>query len=177
MSRQPLIVVGKVIKPHGLAGEFSIVSYVDSPDFFDHVARLYLRINSQARPRRVRVQSWRVHNSKVLITLEQVTGRHEAELLRGGELLAREADMPTRQEGEIYQRELIDAKVFLPSGVLLGRIQAVSEAGGQELWSIQTEQGREVLFPAHERLVLEIDLENNAVRIDPPPGLLELYLT
>lgn len=176
MSSQPLIPVGKVIKPHGLAGEFSIVLHVDSPDFFDHVSRLYLRPDPQARPRQVRVQSWRMHNSRVLLKLDQVEGRDAVDLLRGAELLVRETDLPPRKEGEIYLRELIGAQVFLPSGPLLGRIQAVSDAGGQELWTIRTEDGREVLFPAHDDLILEVDLSQHLVRIDPPPGLLDLYL-
>lgn len=176
MSKQSLIVVGEVIKPHGLAGEFSIVSHVDSPEFFDLVPRLYLRSSPQAQPRLIRVQSWRAHNSRVLLTLDQVKTRDEVDLLRRAEILVREEDMPPRQEGDIYLRELIGAEVFLPSGALLGRIHAVSDATGQELWTIRTEDGREVLFPAHDDLILEVDLSRNMIRIDPPPGLLDLYL-
>lgn len=173
---KPLIVVGEVVKPHGLAGEFSIVSHVDSPDFFAHVPRLFLRETPQSRPRRVRVVSWRTHNNRMLLTLDQVQGRDEAERMRGAELLAREEDMPARREGEIYRRELIGMAVYLPSGRYLGRIREVSDAGGQELWTIHAEEGDEVLFPAHDQLVLGIDLERGRVQIDPPPGLLELYL-
>jgi 16S rRNA processing protein RimM len=44
------------------------------------------------------------------------------------------------------------------------------------LWSIRTPDGKEVLFPAVEEFVLDIDLEAGSVRIAPPPGLLDLYL-
>lgn len=176
MPEQPLIVVGEVSKPHGLAGEFSIMSHVDSPDFFGHVPRLYLRVDPRARPRRVRLRSWRLHKTRVLITLDHIEGRDQADRLRGAQLLVHEEDLPPRQEGEIYQRELIDADVLLPSGEILGRIRSVSDAGGQELWTIVTNGGQEVLFPAHEQLIQEVDLERRIIRIDPPPGLLELYL-
>lgn len=180
MPKQPLIVVGEVIKPHGLAGEFSIVSYVDSLEFFGLAPRLYLRSSPQAQPRLIRVQSFRAHNSRVLLKLEEVKTRDDVDLLRGAEILAREEDMPPRQEGDIYLRELIGAEVFLPdgtpSGALLGRIYAVSDATGQELWTIRTGDGREVFFPAHDDLILEVDLSRNMIRIDPPPGLIDLYL-
>ncbi len=172
-----LVVVGMVVKPHGLAGEFSIVSHMDSPDFFAHVPRLYLSAPPRERPFRVHVQSWRVHNSRVLLKLEQFAGRDAVERLRGAELLVREEDLPPRAEGEILQRELIGLEVFLPDGARIGRIQAVSDASGQEVWSIRTDDGREALFPAHDDVILEIDLARNTVRIDPPPGLLELYLS
>lgn len=176
MSKQPLIVVGKVLKPHGLAGEFSIVSHVDSPDFFTLVPKLFLREDSRSRLCRVHVTSWRTHNNRVLLTLDLIQGRDEADRIRGAELLAREEDLPPRREDEIYRRELIDMAVYLPSGVYLGRILEVSEAGGQELWTIRTEEGDDVLFPAHDQLVLEINISKGIVRIDPPLGLLELYL-
>jgi len=181
MSKHSLIVVGEVVKPHGLAGEFSIVSCVDSPDFFALVPRLFLREHARtrprrSRPRRVRVESWRIHKNRVLLTLDQIQGRDEAERMRGAELLVREEDMPAGRKDRIYRRELIGVAVHLPSGTYLGRIWKVSETGGQELWTIHTEEGVEVLFPAHEQLVLKVDLERGIVQIDPPPGLLELYL-
>lgn len=176
MAPRSLLVVGEVIKPHGLTGEFSIVSHVDSPEFFAAAPRLYLRAAPESRPHRVNVQSWRVHKDRVLLRIHQVQGRDQAEALRGAVLLAREEDMPPRQEGDIYLRELIGLRVLLPFGAVLGRIQAVSGASGQELWSIRTDDGREVLFPAHQDLILEADIHKGFVRIDPPAGLLDVYL-
>ncbi|PTN37996.1 ribosome maturation factor RimM [Desulfonatronum sp. SC1] len=180
MPEQPLVLVGEVIKPHGLAGEFSVKVHVDSPDFFAHVPCLYLRRTPGDRPRPVAVTSWRMHNARLLLRLDQVQGRDEVEQVRGAELLARPEDLPNRSDEDIYIHELIGMRVLLPSGKLLGRIESVnSSAGsgvGQEIWSIRTESGQEVLFPAHQDFVLEADRTTATVRIDPPPGLLELYL-
>lgn len=176
MPNQDLIVVGEVAKPHGLAGEFSIVLHVYSPVFFDRASRFYLRRIGQRRPRRVRVRSWREHNARVLLSLEEVAGRDEAELLRGAQILVRAEELPPREDGEIFQQELIGAMILLPDGVALGRIQGVTDAGGQEVWSIMTDSGLEVLFPAHDRFILRVDLRQGLIQVDPPPGLLELYL-
>jgi 16S rRNA processing protein RimM len=46
---------------------------------------------------------------------------------------------------------------------------------GQEMWTIRTQKGSEVLFPAREELVPELDLRAREAVIDPPPGLLEVY--
>jgi 16S rRNA processing protein RimM len=182
MSGQQLVLVGEVIKPHGLAGEFSVKVHVDSPDFFANVARLYLRSAPGERPRPVAVTSWRMHNSRLLLRLDQVQGRDEVEQVRGAELLARPEDLPDRSDEDIFIHELIGMRVLLPSGELLGRIESVNSGAGagtgvgQEIWSIRTGSGREVLFPAHQDFVLEVDRTAASVCIDPPPGLLELYL-
>ena len=182
MPGQPLVLVGNVIKPHGLAGEFSVKVHVDSPDFFARAPRLYLRRAPGEHPRPVAVVSWRMHNARLLLRLDQVQGRDEVEQVRGAELLARREDLPDRSDEDIFIQELIGMRVLLPSGEVLGRIESVNSGasggtgGGQEVWSIRTESGREVLFPAHQDFVLEADRTTATVRIDPPPGLLELYL-
>lgn len=180
MSGQPLVLVGEVSKPHGLAGEFSVKTHVDSPDFFVHVPRLYLRRAPGERPRPVAVTSWRMHNARLLLRLDQIQGRDEVEQVRGAELLARSEDLPDRSDEDIFIQELIGMRVLLPSGKQLGRIESVNTGAGtgvgQEIWSIRTELGQEVLFPAHQDFVLDVDLAAAMVRIDPPPGLLELYL-
>jgi 16S rRNA processing protein RimM len=48
--------------------------------------------------------------------------------------------------------------------------------GGQEIWAIHTDGGREILFPVVEDFVLSVNLEEGRAVIDPPPGLLEIYL-
>ena len=176
MPEQPLVLIGEVIKPHGLAGEFSVKMHVDSPVFFAEVPRLYLRTASGKRPLRVSVASWRMHNARLLLRLEQVQGRDRAEQLRGAELLVRPEDLPDRSDEDFFVDELIGMRILLPSGETLGRIEKVSTTSGQEIWSIRSVSGREVLFPAHQNFILEADRADRWVRIDPPPGLLEVYL-
>jgi 16S rRNA processing protein RimM len=52
----------------------------------------------------------------------------------------------------------------------------VDTPAGQEIWTILTPEGREILFPAAPDFVLEINPEAGLARIAPPPGLLALYL-
>lgn len=176
MPGQSLILVGEVIKPHGLAGEFSVKTHVDSPDFFANVPRLYLRVGPDARVRAVTVSSWRMHNARLLLRLNDVSGRDQVDAMRGAQFLVRAEDLPKRSADEIYIQELIGMAVYLPSGSMLGRIDDVNDSTGQEVWTIITPSAREVLFPAHQDFILDVDMDAHSVRIDPPPGLLELYL-
>ena len=48
--------------------------------------------------------------------------------------------------------------------------------GEQELWSILTPEGKEILLPAVPEFVADIDLDTGIIRITPPEGLLELYM-
>ncbi|GAB6059034.1 ribosome maturation factor RimM [Desulfonatronum parangueonense] len=176
MAGRSLILVGEVIKPHGLTGEFSVKTHVDSPDFFARVPRLYLRQGPDAPARSVKVASWRMHNERLLLRLEHVSGRDQVEGMRGAQFLARSEDLPKRSTDEIYIEELLGIAVQLPSGDLLGRITKVDAGTGQEVWTITTDSDLEVLFPAHQDFIVDVDMDAKIIRIDPPPGLLELYL-
>jgi len=124
----------------------------------------------------VKITSWRVHKEFVLMTFEGVADRNAAEVLRGQEILVREADLPAPDEGELFVYELEGMTVLLADGSRLGHIAQVLMPGGQEIWSIETDDGREVLFPVAEEFITAVDSEADTVTIAPPAGLLELYL-
>ena len=44
------------------------------------------------------------------------------------------------------------------------------------MWVIMTDDDKEVLFPARPEFIAGFDLEVPAVVIDPPEGLLDIYL-
>lgn len=175
MKEQPgFIPVGGVVKAHGIRGEFGIRSYADSPALFDE-APLFLS-DGKGRPRPIEVTSWRAHKDLILMTSPQVADRDQAEALRGMELLVRETDLPELEEGEHYLHELIGCRVTLQDGSEVGELKGFYETGEQDTWVIENGEGVEILLPAVPEFVLDIDLDAEAIVIEPPEGLLDLYL-
>lgn len=135
--------------------------------------------------RPVRLNSLRWHHGNPLITLEGVKDRTEAELLRNRSLLIPESKLPELSDGELYLHALIGLQVYVMgvrlAGVSetepLGELAWVDQSSGQEIWGIVTPGGKEVLFPAVDEFIVGFDMKNNSVRIAPPEGLLELYLS
>ena len=58
----------------------------------------------------------------------------------------------------------------------LGIIEEISFPAGQELWTIKNSKGQEILFPAVSEFIDHFDLDNNKVYINPPAGLIDIYL-
>ena len=198
------VVVGEILKPHGVRGELRVVCHAQSPFLFDELVCVYLRPGPRtprpdplatlgpgplrpgqvararrrppARPRRVEVTSWREHKDLVLLTLAGVDDRDAAEALRGHEVLARKADLPDPGGEELFLHEIQGLTVLLDGGERLGEVRDIMLPGGQEVWTIVTDDGREVLFPVAEEFLVAVDPQAGTVTIAPPPGLLELYL-
>lgn len=169
-----LVELGRVLKPHGLKGELCIELYADSPFIFDGLTRLYLQLPGK-KPRPCVLHEWRPHQERALILVDKCQGRDQAEAWRGAEVLARERDLPARDEGEIASEDLLGLSVERVGGEMVGVLEDIRVLAGQEIWFIRDDADNEILIPAVEEIVLEIDLDRERIVIDPPEGLIELY--
>ncbi|BCS88538.1 ribosome maturation factor RimM [Pseudodesulfovibrio sediminis] len=169
------ISLGGVVKPHGIRGEFCIKSYADSPSIFGDAPALYLQEDKKS-PKPITVTSWREHKGLILLTVKGVTDRDQAELLRGRSVLVREEDLPELEEGEHYFYQMIGCRVVLADDTEVGVLKGFYETGEQDIWVIENAAKTEILLPAVPEFVVDIDLDNEIIVIEPPEGLLDLYL-
>lgn len=185
-DRRGLVAVARVAKAHGIRGELSMDSHADSPLLFAPGKTLFLaaplpRGTALGRPRPYVVAASRDNNGRLLVTLEGVADRNAAEALRGAEVLVPQAELPPPDEGEEYLHRLLGARVLLADGSLVGVFEAILDTPGQLTWVIRApgakgKNGAEILFPAVPEFLLGLDADAGEIVIDPPPGLIELYL-
>lgn len=148
--------------------------YADSPLIFEGVSRVYLQLSGK-KPRPCVLESWRAHQGKALLVVDRSVGRDQAEAWRGAEVLVREKDLPPLEDGEYRPEDLLEMPVFDSHGELIGMLDDIQDIAGQEIWFIKDSRGNEILLPAVDAFVLEIDFDAERITVDPPDGLLELY--
>lgn len=173
MTQAKLVVIGEVIKPHGIRGEFHVANHADSPSLYAPGARVWFR--APGKPERpVNILSCRPHQGRLLLTIEGVADRDAADALRGMEVVVRAEDMPELDDGEVYLHEIVGYDVVLLDGSKVGVLESFMDIPGQDVWVIRAPDGKEILLPAHEETVPEIDATARKITINPPPGLLDL---
>ncbi|MBU1041829.1 MAG: ribosome maturation factor RimM [Proteobacteria bacterium] len=185
MGAHGMVAVAHVAKPHGIRGELCMDSHAGSPLLFAPGQTLFLAVpgpgGGAGRPKPFVVAASRNHTGRMLVTLKGVGDRNAADLLRGATVFVAEADLPPPDEGEEYLFRLLGSKVFLPDeaeepGAEIGEFEAILDTPGQITWVIRGKGGEEILFPAVPEFILGLDAKRKRIVIDPPPGLLELYL-
>lgn len=174
MANADRVLIGEVVKPHGLRGELCVEWHADSPELCDDLPRVWLEPPS-GKAKAFAIAAWRMHHKRLLLTLQGIGDRTQAEAWRGARIFARTEDMPEPEEGEVFLHQLIGLRVLTVDGRQIGLLESVM-AEPQEIWTIRGEGGVEILFPAQPEFVEEIDLGAGSVTVAPPPGLLELYL-
>jgi 16S rRNA processing protein RimM len=172
------LVVGRVVKAHGISGEIVVDVRTDDPGE-RFAPGSSLRGKPGARnpgpERNYVVESAREHSGRLLVRLAGVVGRNAADELRGTLFLVDTADLPPIDEpDEFYDHQLEGLAVRTVDGVEVGVVSEVLHTSGGELLSVRTESGKEVLVPFVAEMVLSVSLADSLVEIDPPEGLLEL---
>lgn len=165
------VVVGRVVKPHGIRGEVSVSVLSDIP------GRLDAGVTVHGRGRDWRVATSRWHQGRLLVRFEEVADRNGAELLRGMDLEAEPADVSDSET--YYAHELVGLPVVGDDGADLGTVRDLIElpaAAGYDLLEVVLPDGRTWLLPAVDEYVeiREDDAGNDRlVLVDPPEGLVD----
>lgn len=170
------LVVGRIVKAHGVSGELVVDVRTDDPELrFRRGKPLRLRDARAGAERQVVVESVRPHGARLLVRLEGVDDRDAAEGLRGQLFLVDSADLPPIEDpDEFYDHQLEGLRVETAGGLPVGVVNEVVHTVGAELLSVRTESGTEVLVPFVAAIVTSVSLSDGVVTIDPPEGLLEL---
>jgi 16S rRNA processing protein RimM len=169
------LVVGRVIKAHGVAGEVAVDVRTDDPETrFAAGAELRVRSKSGGERRYV-VESAREHSGRLLVRLTGVDDRNAADALRGSLFLVDTEDLPPIDDpDEFYDHQLEGLRVVTTDGQLIGNVAEVLHTAAGELLAVTSETGAEVLVPFVSAIVTDVSLADQTIEIDPPEGLLEI---
>ena len=112
----------------------------------------------------------------VRLALETVDSRDAAESLAGQSIFMPKKCLPQLEDGTYYWADLIGMTVYGSDDVLLGQVTEIIETGANDVYVVQTPQDhpvKEILIPAIESVVLDIDVANRRMRVELPDGLIE----
>lgn len=166
---EPLfLAVGKFSRPHGVHGDVLLQLYTDFPERLKPGTTVFA--GSEHLPLRIRHR--REHSGRLILSFDEYSNPEEVGVLRNQYLFVRADTLPSLPEGEYYHHELIGMQVVTEEGKPLGVLNQIIETGANDVYVVQPENGREVLLPAIDEVILDIDLAQNEMRVHLLPGLL-----
>lgn len=166
-----LVVIGRVVKAHGIRGELAVDPLSDVPGRFD--AGVEVVVDGTRRV----IASSRPHQGRVLLTFADIRDRTAAELLRGSTVRADPID--TDDAEFLFAHELVGLPVRAEDGRELGVVSAMIElpvAAGYDLLEVTRDDGSTWLLPDVDEHVAVIDDDDGPIAlvvIDPPEGLID----
>ena len=164
--------VGRVGKPHGIRGEFAVYLESDDPDWL--AGQTSFQAQTPAGLQTWRVTSARFHGAKLLLTVDAVANRDQAEAFRGTPLLLPDALVRDHLSEPDYflNSDLVGLLVVDGgSGETHGRVRDVFEMPAQNLLEIEREDGTTFLVPFTKPIIGEVNDSRLVVHL--PEGLVD----
>jgi 16S rRNA processing protein RimM len=174
------LAVGKLGRPHGVKGELRMTVLTDFPERLKEGVRVFVGENHLP----LHIRSCRPFRSSstqdvLLIAFQDYDDYDKAAALRNAMVFVRADDRPPLPQGEYYHHQLIGLKVMTEQTPdagweTLGTLTEILSTGANDVYVVRHESGREILIPAIEDTILDINLELGEMRVHLLPGLLEL---
>jgi len=169
------LVVGRVVKPHGVHGDLVVDIITDFPERLTDGMRFGL--GDEAAPDAYHeVHRIRYHKRRWLLSVSGLRGREAADEWRGRFLFLPEQSLDELPDGFYYQHHLVGLACRSPQGIELGEVTGIDEGPGQRRLIVRRGR-REFLVPYVPEIVQDVDLEGGSVIVDAPPGLLDEEFT
>lgn len=178
IKEEQLIEVGHILKTHGLKGELNVA--IDDP-VFDEVERcdyFVCEMDGIFVPFFFDSYRWR-GDGAILLQLEEIDTKEKADAFCGKTLYFDRRCFSSEEEEEYdanngdEEMGLIGYQVMDVELGMLGEITDINDQTANILFVVDHE-GEELLIPAAEDLIVEIDDENQIVRMQLPNGLVNL---
>ena len=175
MKKDDCYNVGRIVRTHGFKGDLSIKLDVDNPDEYIELESVFVEINGKLIPFFMTLFELR-QKGQARVHFEGIDDEQAAQSLLKKQLYLPLEFLPPLDGTDFYYHEMPGFQAYDTEHGLIGTITSILEGGAQDLFSIDA-NGKEVLLPIVDELILELDREKKTILINAPEGLIDFYLS
>ena len=164
--------VGYVQKTHGLKGEVMIMLDVDDPEDYEEMDSIFIEINGSLVP--YFIESLNILGSNAIVKFEGVGHIDKAKELVGKKMFLPLDTLDDLDEGQFYYHEIIGYEVNDLKLGILSPIVSFYELPQYGILSM-VHEGREVMIPVIDEIIIKVDHEKQQLITLLPDGLVDVY--
>ena len=161
--------IGQIVNTFGIKGMVKVKPFTDNIERFNNLEKIYIK--NKSGQTEYKIQEVKYHKNMVLIKFEGIENPEQADLLRNSYLIVdRETEEPL-EAGRYYIVDMIGLDVFTDDNEYLGKLEDIYNTGSNDIYVVKNELGKQVLLPAIEDVIKNIDMDNKKVIVHLIPGL------
>lgn len=157
------LVVGKFRRPHGIQGEIAMEIITDFPERIAIGNHLFIGENHE----KLRISHIRFHQNLMLLSFEGLDQREKVGVLTNQLAYVRARNIPELPEGYYYHHQILGSVVKDEQGDLLGELVEIIETGANDVFVVKKPDGNELLIPAIESVLVNVDPEKRELVVAP----------
>lgn len=162
MHSTDFVTIGTIVAPHGVRGDVRIIPQTDFPERFMEMETCYIEGNLY------HITNARYHKKFIILTFAEVKDRNAAELILRKDIEVPREELVELPEGQHYIFEMIGLTVVDTEGQVLGTLKEVLQPGANDVYVVEQEGKSDLLLPVIKSVVLDIDMDNKTITVNPP---------
>lgn len=168
---EDLLRVGVIANTHGIRGEVKVFPTTDEKERFKDLKKVILDTGKEQKV--LEIQSVRFFKNLVILKFKGIDNINDIEMYKGKDLLVTREDAVPLEEGEYFIADLLELDVYSDEDEKIGVLYDVMQTGANDVYVVKTEEGKEILLPAIDECILDIDLEESRMTVHIMEGLLD----
>lgn len=165
--------IGKIGKPHGVKGE--VTMHIDD-DVFDRTDADYVILSIDGTLVPFFFEEYRFRTDEtVLVKFADIDTTDEARRLTGREVYFERNKSQAEESNELSWAEIVGFNVVdISAGNIIGKVENVNLSTINTLLEVRSSEGKEILIPAVDEIVISVDARKKEIVVALPDGLLEI---
>ena len=168
---EDLLQVGIISSTHGIRGEVKIFPTTDDAGRFKKLKEVIL--NDGKEQILMQVEGVKFFKQFVIAKFKGYDSINDIEKYKGKSLFVTRENAVTLGKDEYFIADLIGVLVENEDGSFQGTLKDVLETGANDVYIVQSKEGKEVLIPAIKDCILSVDLDSNKMKVHLLDGLLD----
>ena len=169
------LIVGRVVRPHGIRGEVLVDVRSDDPSQRFAAGTQLATDRGPLTVEYGRGQTRSGRGVRLIVAFAEVAGRDAAEDLRGVPLYMEAEELPDPADPDEYlDHQLVGLVAEDEAGERIGEVIRIEHAPAADLLVLRRPAGGEALVPFVAAIVPEVDVAGGRLVLTPPEGLLDL---
>ncbi len=165
----PNLEIGQIVNTFGIKGMVKVKPFTDDIRRFDELKTVYVEKNGNQTE--YEVEEVKYHKDMVLIKFKGIDKVEQAEMLRNSYLTVSRDSVEKLEEGRYYIVDLLGLEVYTDEQILLGTLEDIFNTGSNDIYVVKDKQGKQILLPAIQDVIKQIDIENKKIIVHLLPGL------
>ncbi len=166
----PNLEIGQIVNTFGIKGMVKVKPFTDNIRRFDELKTVYVEKNGNQTE--YEIEEVKYHKDMVLIKFKGIDKVEQAEMLRNSYLTVSRDSVEELEEGRYYIVDLLGLEVYTDEQILLGTLEDIFNTGSNDIYVVKDKQGKQILLPAIQDVIKQIDIENKKIIVHLLPGLI-----
>lgn len=162
------IQVGKIVNTHGIKGDLKILPLTQDVKRFEKLERVYIG-DDKIEKKIVKVG---YSKGNVLLRFQHQENINDVEGYRNYDVWIKQEDKITLPEDSYFLHDILGLEVYLQNQTHIGTITDILQPGANDVYIVKNKD-KEYLIPAIKDTIVEVNIEENKMIIDPLEGTLE----